>query len=1472
MYEKKENVAKAIHPRKGAVNTTGPDTDSLFSTPLIFPDTLYGRSEQRRIILEQWENIRHKKQVLSVCGPSGVGKSALIHSIGSRLRKQKQRFVHGKFDLTRNQLPYSAVVSALTQIAEWILSRNQKDFKRWKNRINTALKGNAGLMVDIVPILENILGPQTPPPDLSPLAEKNRFEYLFEQFIRSMACAREPLLIFIDDLQWADAPSMDLIRSICLKEDLEYILFIGAYRDNEMAPDHPWLTLLEELKNNSRPPLEINVPPLALNHVQQFLGDALGCSLETVHGPAKVILNKTGGIPIVIKQFLLSLVKKNCLVFHRENSKWEWDLSFIRTLPVHENAAAFILERINIFQKQELETLVTAACLGNRFNAAQLAFCCGSSFQDVARVLSKAEKIGIVFSCYMGADETKPSGASMEDDYAFSHDSFQKGLLGTLSEQALHLKSGRIGMKLLTRPGPAFSSDELLLAIGLLNEAPIRFHNPRDLHRFAQLNCDSGNITLNRMAYEAALAYFTKGIEYLDAAVGDIPELETIWLFDKKLALNLYEGAAQASFFLSRFDIMDKFIHCADEQENDPLKKTKLYEIKTNALHAANRMDQAIDVAFDYAEKLGVRWPKYPGKKDILVDIIKIQYYFRNKPIHSFAQLPLMTDARYLAALRVLSCVTLAALSARPNLMPLIIVKSLLFSVKHGITESTAFTCAGYGYLLCGIMNRQEQGYRFGQLAMAFIKKYNFKSIEGKVVVSTQTLINHWKSHLRETTPLLLDGIRTGFETGDHQFAALGAKNYCSFCFIYGRELSGLYKDVRKFTDLVRPLKQSVILDGFNILSQVISTLSTCSPVPLREQNLFADNLAAGSETLDAADNPSVQFYQNCYSLFLCLLFNKDRQAQAFGDAAMALRNSTASAPMTYCFFYFDSLALLSILNKSPAWTRRKYIRRIRRNLKKLKKWSVHAPMNILHKHDLVLAMLYAHYSENDKADDYFDRAVKGAEKNSYINDQALAAEYAGRHYLALENDSLACRYLSLAYDSYFKWGAYAKVEDMEQRYPSFVFKEKKLCLNKAALQKDRREKPDGALGYHPVLKASQIISKEDRLSNILKQLVRLSMENLSARKAVVLLFEGQELKIQALAEKKPEHIDVLQNIAFDTRPDLVPVSLVNYVARTNKALVLDDALQEDVFCHDPYVSLLPCLSVLCAPVFMKNVCGGILYLENDLRSCAFDENQLNYLNALLSQVVATIENFRLYETLHLEKKLKDAAQLKLGLQQDMLKNMSAELAAVEERERKNIANDLHDSVVQSMALSVLRLKKLKNSIPLEHRDQVTIIQDKIEQAVGQIRSLTFRISPKILYDLGLIAAFEWLAEDMKTRYGLEVALINELPDPERGPGLSETAKITLYRAVRELLLNTYKHAQTGLAVVQVKGGETDLTIVVKDNGKGFDHDLPVDTHREGFGLISLQERIQSLGGFVNIDSINGQGTRIMICIPVLPV
>jgi predicted ATPase/signal transduction histidine kinase len=1459
-YQNTLSIINALTQCRHLVKNKSQNFSSAVHTPnlsdeLKICDQIFGREKELDKLSSLFKEVcMGRKKYASVSGNAGVGKTALVMEFCKKNVLNKGYFISGKFDQVHQDNPLGAIVDAFSQLIRQILMEKESIFKQYRNNLQTSLGNNGQLMIDLFPELEYIIGPQNPVAELPIVEAQNRFTYVFQNFIRGFMHLGHPIVFFLDDLQWADASSLNFLQRILFSEGIEFGFFIGAFRDNEVDHSHPWHTALNDFKKNGLETSNIHLDPLNLTCVNQFVSSSLHCSSEKCFDLSELVGKKTTGNPFFIKEFLKSVYEKKMLEFDMLTNTWKWKLAQIEEMSVTGTVTTLVMDKLHSVNLDTMNLLKNAACMGNRFHVDTLSLICDMSLSQVIPLLNEAVKQGILIrisdACKFINGDNHSTALKEPKEYKFSHDRFQNvaySLIKQKDKANLHWKIGNLLLE--ARPDRENREDILGIANHLNLGKPF-ITKESQKHKLAKINLLAAKKAKRASAYQAAFSYLEAGVSIFCPDIQTETGIISPWDKDYDLCLSLHETAAETAFLVSSYDRMEVLSGIINKKAKKLTDLLKINQVRIRALFAQNRLLEAIDLALSFAGKLGVKLPKRPTMAHVSYELFKMKFFLKGKDIEKFADLPAMTNLEKIAAINILSSMTMPAVYALPNLVPLIIFKAVQLSVTSGNTETSLFAYAGYGLIMCGITGDISIGYQFGELARKLLSRLNAGRMRARTLLVVHGFIRHWKVHIREILPPLLEAIQSGLEFGDHQYTASCVQVYCSGLLYTGIDLEKVDQDTKSYSELVKKLNQSVALKSILIVRQTVDNLKGKSENPWQlKESIF--NYEKMYPLLETSNDQWSLFTANLMSLILCFLFEKYDMAVEFIPRIRQHLNVAKGSPDTAVFNFFESLSILAFLQKHDRKNQKKYLSRVRKNQEQMKKWSQFAPMNFEHLFCLVEAERFNLEQNSKNAKTFYDLAIQYSNKNGYINYEAIANELTGKFYLKHQDLNRAKDYILLAHHSYMRWGALRKAIDMEKKYGLF--------FQKYAL-------PNVGTGFknidiYAVLKASQAISKTMEFDRLMTELVRVVIEYSGAQKACIFLYSDKVLKIEAIAKTDPDKIKFFNSMVVDEKNTEFPLSILYYSIRSRQSVILKDASKKNKFTSDPYFMESKPFSILCKPLIKKNTVIGILYLENNLLNGAFSEGNLNILDFFTSQILVSIENSQLYEALVREIENKDKAVIEIKAKQELLQNVSAELVSAEERERKTIAEDLHDSVSQSLAFSISRLKSLDLSDLYSTTDQLLEVLTFLTQAANNIRSLTFQLSPPLLRDLGFEDSLEWLCEDFFTRYDLKILFKNGL---QESVCLDETVKLILYRAVRELAMNIVKHARVKSAELNLFLENNYFVVVLEDKGAGFDVQSSLEKSQR-FGLFSIYKRMEAINGSIEIFSEKTKGTKVII-------
>ncbi|HEY9675180.1 MAG TPA: AAA family ATPase [Waterburya sp.] len=1183
-------------------------------------------NSERSCQREQTGNPRFKVEMMLVSGYAGIGKSALVQELYKPITAKRGYFVSGKFDQFGRNIPYSAIAHALQKLVQQLLGEPDEQLQQWRSRLLTALGSNGQLIIDVIPEVELIIGKQPPVAEVGATEAQNRFNRIFQKFVRVFCSKEHPLAIFLDDLQWIDSATLKLIELMLLDEQTQSLFLIGAYRDNEVNSTHPLVLTLSRLRKQGAVLQEIVLTPLTLEQLSQLIAETLHQSADTVRSLAELVLRKTEGNPFFVNEFLRMLYGENLLTFDPPQSPrtpggskggWQWDIAQIKAQAITDNVVELLLRKLKKLPENTQRILRLAACMGAEFNLDTLAIVWEQPPKAVSLDLLAAIQAGLI-QPLSELDENL-----LVQEYRFLHDRVQQAAYALIDEshkQVVHLQ---IGHNLLEKTLPERLSERLFEIVDHLNHGGELVTDQAERNEIAKLNLLAGQKAKAAIAHTMAKKYLATGRAWLAAAS---------WKTNYELTLDLYLETTEVEYLCGGFEQVECWVALVLQEAKTVLDIVKVYEVKIQTYIAQNQLLEAINTGLQVLQQMGISFPEKLSQSDLQLELDKIISHFDKKPIQDLIQLPEMAEPEKLAAMRILSRITLAAYHAAPDLVPLLVFKQVNLSIQYGNTFVSPFAYANFGLILCGLVGNIEAGYEFGQLALRLLAHLKIHSLKARTLFTVTNFIIHWKEHVRETSKPFLEAYQTGLETGDLEFAAYCAFTYCLQFFLVGKELVEVEHEMATYCEAIRQIKQTTSLTWTQIFQQSVLNLMRCSVNPSRLVGEFYNENRLPHHEINAV----ILFLVYLNKLILCYLFSEYAQASENAAIAESYVIRIMATPLVPLYYFYNALARLATYAGSSAQEQNEILKKIAVIQEKMKQWAHYAPMNYLHKYHLVEAEKARILGQWFEAEEFYEQAIQGARDNEYLQEEALAYELAAKFYLSRGRQKFAQTYMKEAHYCYESWGATAKVKDLEARYPQF-FPQSSDTTNTPirATSGTTSNSSHIAFDLTAVMKASQAISSEIELDQLLRSLMQILIENAGAQTGCLLLENAGEWVIEASCELSDGNnvcaTRVLQSISTVNR---LPESIIQYVIRTHEPVILNNAAREGNFINEPYIQHNQTQSLLCLPLLNQSKLVGVLYLENQLAAGAFTPDQSQVLNLLSTQAAIAIENARLYSKL----------------------------------------------------------------------------------------------------------------------------------------------------------------------------------------------------------------------------------------------
>jgi len=1222
----------------------------------IIPDKLYGREIEVETLIQAFERVSlGATEMMLVAGFSGIGKTVVVNEVHKPIVRQRGYFIKGKFDQFQRNIPLSALVQAFNDFMEQLLTESDSQIQQWKSKILEAVGENGQVIIEVIPELERIIGQQPSPPELSGNAAQIRFNLIFQKFTQVFTTTEHPLVMFLDDLQWADSASLKLMQ--LLMADTGHLLLIGAYRDNEVEKAHPLMLTLSEIEKTQATINTITLTPLNQRQVNQLIADTLKCSESLALPLSLLVSQKTQGNPFFATQFIKALHQDRLIQFNFESGFWECDIAQVTTQAVTDDVVAFMAFQLQRLPQSTQNILQLAACIGNQFDLATLAIVSESSEIETAADLWKALQEGLllttgdVYKFFQHSEQDsdlKPINYNFQvPNYKFLHDRVQQAAYSLIPEaqkQTTHLKLGQL---LLNNISPSEQEEKIFKIVSQLNLGLGLIAQQIERDQLAQLNLLAGRKAIAATAYTAAIEYLTLGMELLTA---------DSWQSHYNLTLALYEDAAKAEYLNTSFEQAIKLTDLILQQTTQMLDRVKAYELKVQIYIAQDQQVKAIETGLKALEqlKISLRSP----------DVEPENRLAQLPTLTNLANIPEMTNLESLAALRLLISITPPVHHVKPDMFPSVALTKLHLCLEQGHSSLAAFAYGSYGVFLCAVIGDIDTAYYSSQIALKLLEQYQSKEISSKIYMLFGVFICAYKEHGRNTLIALRESIQCGLEVGDIEHASYSMMAECTHLFLIGETLDAVEERQTKYINLLLKLKQKHCVDYAKIWRQVTLNLLNRSSHQYYLTGVDFDE----TEMLPHLHN--THNHQSLFAIYLAktaILYTFDQYEQAASNAEKATEymDGAFGLLLVVAHNFYYSLCLLAKYSSCDRQQDQQecWLNQVVSNQKLMHYWAGYAPVNFQHKYDLVEAETARVIGDKLKAMEYYDRAITLAKANGYIQEEALSNELAAKFYLGWDKEKVAQTYMQEAYYCYARWGAKAKIEDLEKHYPQLlqaILQQQRINLNPSetiafrGTSSSTRTSSTGStsisdvLDFTSVLKAAQAISSSLELDQLVASLTRIILENSGAKKAALILPQEDTWQVRAITSNSQIDIQtILQPQSLDNCQD-IPVNIINYVKNTKQTVVIDNCTTNIIGLIGEYMHSSQPQSVLCTPIINQGRLVGILYLENQLTQGVFTSDRLSIINFLCTQAAISLENAQLYN--HLQEREKFLSSIYEGV------------------------------------------------------------------------------------------------------------------------------------------------------------------------------------------------------------------------------
>jgi predicted ATPase/serine phosphatase RsbU (regulator of sigma subunit)/tRNA A-37 threonylcarbamoyl transferase component Bud32 len=1211
------------------------------------PQKLYGREKEIETLLSAFERVSESgyeggNEFLLVSGYSGIGKSSLVSEIYKPITEKRGFFITGKFDQFQRNIPYSAIVNAFRGLIRQILTEREEILQIWKEKLLTAFDSKGQVVADVIPEIELIVGKQPLVPELPSAESRNRFNMVFQDFIRVFCSKNHPLVIFLDDLQWADSATLKLIELIMTDSDINYLFLIGAYRDNEVNSTHPFSMMLDDLKKNSVLIQELSLTPLHTKHIEQIVADTLHSTVEHIRPIAALIENKTGGNPFFVNEFLKTLYSENLLRFEISDSDrqiqispWKWNIEQIKSKGLTDNVVHLLVGNLRKLSDIAQDILQLASCIGNQFDLRTISIISEIPEMQIFEDLLEPIQTGLVFTL------SKFNKDLLIMDCKFAHDRVQQAaysLIDESSKKFFHLKIGRL---LLANTPKDLIEEKIFDIVNQLNQALDAIDDEEEKLTLAELNLIAGRKAKNSNAESTALKHFTIGLSILP---------ENSWKDHYNLSFQLHKETAYIEYTTGNFERGKELFATTLKNAISNLDKAEIFSIEMNLYMTTGNFKRGIESGLNALKILGL---DLPGNQESLASIVEkeaneVRIALQDRNIPGLIGMADVIDKEKIAIMQLLVDLwALAYLDANYTLLGYTVLKITNMSLESGNTALSAFGYVTYGLNLAA-EGKYKEAFELGSLALSLNDKFNNSSLTGKINNLFCHAINPYNRHLKTNIQFYQASYHACMLCGDLTYGG-----WALFFIIWtrletGENLLSVSDAAEQYLPSVEKINDLNMTYAFKIVQRLLWNFLGRTP----NEESFSDELLTEEICLKFWQTSNFDHGINWFSYSKAqLLYIYDKPEMSY-DILKSVEDKIASNigffPIAKYNFYF-CLSVTAIYHSKKEEEKKHLFESLEKYQAQIAKWAENCKENFLHKYLLIEAEKMRLIGNVLQAQNLYDESIELANKNGFTQDEALGKK------------EFADIYLKRAHYAYTAWGAAAKVKLLEKKYPSLAVRTAEIdqsyfsggtIISRTTNQQNTRIEANISLDFVSIMKASQIISGEIILEKLLSSLMKILAENAGAERGFLLLEQKEKLLIETSWNSTSKDSTFSKSTPIEDTEILSP-SIVNYVNRTKQDLVLEDVTKDGKF-KDNYITKNKPKSVLCIPLLNQGKLIGIVYLENTLTSGAFTKDRIEILKMLSAQAAISIENARLYSNLENVTKEKTRVTTEMEIARDI--------------------------------------------------------------------------------------------------------------------------------------------------------------------------------------------------------------------------
>ena len=1389
-------------------------------------DKIYGRDWETGQLRKALHGLGDGKgRLFTISGYSGVGKSTIVTEFQKTLRPNECRLISGKFQQYKKDIPYFAIVEAFEALFDMLLLSDQAVLDDFRHDFADSIGDQGLILTAIFPKLELIVGQQVPVDKLVGEEAENRFNYVFLKLIHIVATQQRPLVLFLDDLQWTDLVSLNVLRAV-FQNDTGYLLVILCYRSNEVDRHHPFQQFLDEIDRHDIGFQKIEVGDLKPGDVSRLINDSLGSDNPDL---SRLVYEKTHGNAFFVHQLLKGLADQDYFQRDVKHQAWTIDLAKVSSLQVSNNVVDLMQTRLKRMPQAVSDLLCIIGAVGHNVNLDVLSVITGKSTEMILQILKLPLDDGLLYQ--------------RKGHVYFTHDKIQQACYQLNRANDLPRLHFTIANTLI-RHQLFQSLDQLFNLVGHLDKG-FGFIR-RDFEKYIEIYMMAALKSKEISAYKEFLIYVRQAMSLLQAS---LPEA---------FRYQVYRQYHIALYLNSLFDEADAFFYEKLMGYENLLALRENYFSKVSQDSMRRNYRDATEFGMSILEKMGIYLVLDPKIEDLTRELAEVETLFEKSGIEKISQLQYI-ERKNIDEMEFISELILAMVPAaffhNPTVACLLIFATLKLALKNGVFEAMAYPLSVASTPFILIRNDYQAGYAYAEYAMQ-IAANNKRSL-GNSKHLFILFCWHWSKPMKNDTALEIarDAHHLLMQGGDIQMAGYTYYNTVTYLWERGEALASVLSEVEKgleFNVKTQNLHGTALITPHD---QVVKTLMSTDGDFL---TLSMDGFNEAEFIENNAQNYMGLCFFYIYKTQLAYMFGAFEAAHAFGLKAKKLLHFITGFPSTQAGIFYGALSACAVMHPDDEqWST------VIADLEQIRRWNDGAPENFKHKMYLLEAEIARKKGEIPLAVRCYTNAVTSAKQNRFMHETALICERFASFWEDQDNAELGEYYAKQAFQYYEIWGAKRKCEQIQRKYQN-IFLE--------GIAQD--------LDLYSVIHSQNLLAQETNIDSLLKQMMQILLEVSGAERGFLLL-KDDDWSIEAFKSTQGEE-SILERIPL--QKNMLSLDMINYAARTGQRVNLD---QFSGHLDDIYLNRVKPQSLVIQPAIVSSRMIALIYLEHTRIKNMFTENKQEMIELLSAQIAISLNNARIYIDLEqrvrertkalaaqneelavARKKADDANEAK----SEFLANMSHEL-----RTPLNAMTGF--SELLTTLVSDTKQKSYLDAIKAAGRILLTLINDILDLSKIEAGRLDITYAP-----VNLKAVFMEIEQifDIKIRekrLGFSAAHDQNLPE------WLYLDEIRVRQVLLNLVGNAIKFTENGYVKIsshcRPKGeNSVDLTLSVEDTGigipkaeqqrifKAFEQQTDQDTAKyggTGLGLAISKRLVELMDGTLGVVSAPGKGSRFNV-------